>query len=284
MKVPRQISRPFGLLGAVPERRPLAAAAAAAAAWRPPRGCRSFTPPAAPAHKTLGRPKKPPKAPLAVIPRVGNRLAKLTNVEVDGRFVSFDNIFLRDACACPRCVDPSTRQKLFQTADIPNTVMPRAVHAVGPAGTLLVDGWEDDIPAAAAAAAGPEPHVSVYDIAFLRKYAEMRYRLRHNYNDRRHVLWDARLMAQDMLWVDYEDYMASDLKLYEAVTHLSLYGLLFLRGVPETPSQSAVEGIAQRIGNIKNTFYGSTWDVKPTPNSKNIASVPPPPLPPRPPC
>lgn len=261
MKVPRQISRPFGLLSA---------------AWRPPRGCRSFTPPAAPAHKTPGRPKKTPKAPLAVIPRVGNRLAKLTNVEVDGRFISFDNIFLRDACACPRCVDPSTRQKLFQTADIPNTVMPRAIHAIEPAGTLLVDGWEDDIPAAA----GPEPHVSVYDIAFLRKYAEMRYRLRHNYNDRRHVLWDARLMAQDMLWIDYEDYMASDLKLYEAVTHLSLYGLLFLRGVPETPSQSAVEGIAQRIGNIKNTFYGSTWDVKPTPNSKNIASVPPPPPPP----
>lgn len=123
-----------------------------------------------------------------------------------------------------------------------------------------------------------EAHVSTYDIAFLRKYAELRYRLRHNYNDRRQVMWDARLMKKDMLWVDYDDYMTSDLKLYEAVTHLSLYGLLFLRGVPETPNQDAVERIAERIGNIKTTLYGKTWDVKNAPDAKNIASVSPLPL------
>lgn len=80
-------------------------------------------------------------------------------------------------------------------------------------------------------------------------------------------------MAQDVLWIDYAEYMASDTTLFEAVRHLTLYGLLFLRGVPETPGQDAVEGIAERIGNIKSTFYGKTWDVRSVPDSKNIACV-----------
>lgn len=80
-------------------------------------------------------------------------------------------------------------------------------------------------------------------------------------------------MACDVLWIDYADYMASDTTLFEAVRHLTLYGLLFLRGVPETPEQDAVEGIAERIGNIKSTFYGKTWDVRSIPDSKNIACV-----------
>lgn len=87
-------------------------------------------------------------------------------------------------------------------------------------------------------------------------------------------------MARDVLWIDYSDYMTSDAKLFEAVRHLTLYGLLFLRGVPETPEQDAVEGIAERIGNIKNTFYGKTWDVQSVQDSKNIASAPPKPPPP----
>ena len=53
---------------------------------------------------------------------------------------------------------------------------------------------------------------------------------------------------------------------------LERYGLLFIRNIPDDPD--AVEGIAERIGNIKNTFYGKTWDVKSVPDSKNIAFVP----------
>lgn len=225
--------------------------------------------PGTPARRDFTSPAAARSPPLAILHRstsIASKPPKIINLEIDGRFVSFDNIFLRDACRCPHCLDPSTQQKLFRTADIPNNISPRLSRAL-PDGTLRIDGWANDLPAS------PDPHVSVYDIDFLRQYGELRHRLRRNYNDRRHVLWDARLMAQDVLWIDYAEYMASDTTLFEAVRHLTLYGLLFLRGVPETPGQDAVEGIAERIGNIKSTFYGKTWDVRSVPDSKNIACV-----------
>jgi len=44
---------------------------------------------------------------------------------------------------------------------------------------------------------------------------------------------------------------------------------LFLRNVPD--SEKSVEEIAGRIGTLKDTFYGRTWDVKSKPKAKNIA-------------
>jgi gamma-butyrobetaine dioxygenase len=76
-----------------------------------------------------------------------------------------------------------------------------------------------------------------------------------------------------VLWIDYQDYMESDEMLLEAVRYLSIYGLVFLRKVPENSRQNSVEGIAKRIGNIKETFYGRTWDVKSVKDAKNIAFV-----------
>lgn len=226
--------------------------------------------PARPHPRSL--PKK--AAPLTLLTRstsITGKPVKIINLEIDGQFVSLDSIFLRDACRCPRCLDPSTQQKLFRTADIPNDVFPRLSRALDN-GSLRIDGWVNDLPSGSSGGS-LDPHISVYDIDFLRQYSELRHRLRRNYNDRRYVLWDARVMAQDVLWIDYGEYMASDMKLFEAVRHLTLYGLLFLRGVPETPGQDAVEGIAERIGNIKNTFYGRSWDVRSVEGSKNIAFV-----------
>lgn len=53
-----------------------------------------------------------------------------------------------------------------------------------------------------------------------------------------------------------------------------LYGLLFVTNVPtEGTTNDACElrTLATRFGEIRETFYGQTWDVKNVPNSKNIA-------------
>ena len=42
-------------------------------------------------------------------------------VLIDGAEVKYDWVFLRDSCQCPKCVDPSTRQKVHHTADVPLT-------------------------------------------------------------------------------------------------------------------------------------------------------------------
>lgn len=78
-------------------------------------------------------------------------------------------------------------------------------------------------------------------------------------------------MDKEVKWVDYKQYMESDKALLETLKFLSSHGLVFIRGIPD--SSDAVEDLAERIGNLKHTFYGKTWDVKSVKESKNIAYV-----------
>ncbi|KAF8251447.1 Clavaminate synthase-like protein, partial [Wilcoxina mikolae CBS 423.85] len=191
---------------------------------------------------------------------------KRLNVELDGQFVSFDQLFLRDACSCPHCIHPSTQQKLFQTTDIPYDVRADFTETLSD-GSLRVR-WKNDI-----SIPGVEVHESIYTPDFLRRYSTLRNRVRARHNDQRQILWDKRKMESDVLYISYSDYMNSDEALFRAVRQLSLYGLMFIRGVPEG-QHDAIEGMAERIGNLKNTFYGKTWDVKSVKYSKNIAYTP----------
>ncbi|KAL7268747.1 hypothetical protein RUND412_008616 [Rhizina undulata] len=202
-----------------------------------------------------------PKGPPPYIPTTKN--GKRMHIIVDDRYVSYDNIFLRDACTCPLCVDPSTQQKLFQTTDIPYEVHPRSSQRLPGGGLKVV--WEDDIPGERW-----KDHESVFEIDFLRRYSSLRSRIRASYNDQTYVLWDRNKMENDQFWIDYEEYMNSDEKLFLTLKHLSRYGLIFVKNIPPGKSD-AVNGLAGRIGNLKNTFYGETWDVESVQDSKNIA-------------
>jgi len=200
---------------------------------------------------------------IASTPTVTVPALKRLNVELDGQFVSFDQLFLRDACSCPHCIHPSTQQKLFQTTDIPYDVRADFTETLSD-GSLRVR-WKNDIPIP-----GVEVHESIYTPDFLRRYSTLRNRVRARLNDQRQILWDRKKMESDVLYINYSDYMSSDEALFRAIKQLSLYGLMFIRGVPEG-QHDAIEGMAERIGNLKNTFYGKTWDVKSVEESKNIA-------------
>ncbi|KAJ9623605.1 hypothetical protein H2203_005867 [Taxawa tesnikishii (nom. ined.)] len=69
--------------------------------------------------------------------------------------------------------------------------------------------------------------------------------------------------------MNYEDYMADDTNLSTALMQLQKFGLVFIRGLPDT--EQAVVDVANRIGPLKNTFYGLTWNVRSVPNAKNVA-------------
>ncbi|KAF3919849.1 hypothetical protein ABW20_dc0110665 [Dactylellina cionopaga] len=90
-------------------------------------------------------------------------------------------------------------------------------------------------------------------------------------SDWKRVHWDKKVMQRDVFWIEYEEYMEDELALLKALKHLSLYGLIFIKNVPDGKQLDQVPGLAERIGNLKNTFYGETWSVKSIPNSKNIA-------------
>ncbi|KAL8948484.1 MAG: hypothetical protein Q9222_005343 [Ikaeria aurantiellina] len=74
-------------------------------------------------------------------------------------------------------------------------------------------------------------------------------------------------MFRNQLTVNYESYMDSTSTLLSSLQHLARFGLLFVDSVPA--SIDAVTSIANRIGPLKNTLYGPTWNVRSVPEANN---------------
>lgn len=189
-----------------------------------------------------------------------------TNVEYQGRLDLFNKYFLRDSCKCSRCLDGSTQQKLFQTSDIPLDIdIQESQEYVNDAGkkTHRIQ-WKNDVP-------GYEDHTteipaeSLWAIVGQRKSHQKKYA--GSSHDR--VLWDKSGMENDVLWIEYEDYVTSSKATLEALRHLHSHGLVFLRHVPD--DETSVVKICERIGPLRDSFYGRTWNVKSVPDAKNIA-------------
>ncbi|KAH5287435.1 hypothetical protein HBI70_019750 [Parastagonospora nodorum] len=193
--------------------------------------------------------------------------AKHVAVNIDGEPKIFDTVFLRDSCACPQCRDPHSKQKLFQTSDVPEDLEGSCKSVVDEKKGLSIElKWKNDVKGY-----GPE-HRTRHSIDWLRRALNTEVELRGGikYDDR--VFWDKEKITKNNKWVDYNEYMNSDETLFEALTHLNQYGLLFLRNVPD--SETSVVDLASRIGTLKDTFYGRTWDVRSKAKAENIAYTP----------
>lgn len=188
--------------------------------------------------------------------------AGLVNVTIKGKEYSFNPIFLRDACQCSKCVDSSTQQKLFQTSDIPHNV--RVTVRSTPNDQSLRLSWTEDHPSVG------EEHVTELPIQWLQEAHARAERLKfRQIQQSKSSTWDRRRMQEDNLWVDYPEYAVSDSALLRALRQLKTHGLVFLRNVPD--DETSVISIAERIGPLRDSFYGRTWDVRSVPDAKNIA-------------
>lgn len=176
-------------------------------------------------------------------------------------------IQLRDACQCPRCVDPQTKQRSFRTSDIPKDIAPRQIqwvkNALADGQEVLEISWNKDI-----AGYDNKTHVTRFTAD------EITHPSAHFYHKavgigKHQIFWDRKGMERDQPWIDYNDWMTNDDLFREALNKLSLYGLLFVSNIPD--SREMVSTIATRMGPLRNTFYGSTWDVRNDPKAKNVA-------------
>ncbi|RFU33506.1 hypothetical protein B7463_g2778, partial [Scytalidium lignicola] len=173
----------------------------------------------------------------------------------------FNPIFLRDSCTCPRCVDPSSKQKNFQTTEIPENISIKSAETLPNRDVKIT--WSNDIPSW-----GPD-HVSVIPQSFIDIHSTRTGINLDRSHERIGQFWDTEKIASELQYVDYNEYLNKDEILYLALFQLRRYGLLLVRGVPD--SEKAVEEITGRIGNLRDTFYGRTWDVKSVPKAKNVA-------------
>lgn len=176
---------------------------------------------------------------------------------------SWFRLWLRDACKCPLCVDPSTKQKLFETSQIPDSISYKTMERAD-AGTKLSVTWESDIPGF-----GPE-HTSTYDMSELAMYdkdPEAVEGLRSG-QEEAYVRWNKDQISGRVQFIDYQESMTDDTALLKVLQQLQLYGLVFIKNVP---GENGPAEMGKRMGRLRDTFYGATWDVKSVPQAKNIA-------------
>ncbi|KAI0433308.1 Clavaminate synthase-like protein [Xylaria sp. FL1042] len=164
-----------------------------------------------------------------------------------------DRVWLRDACTCSKCVDPSSGQKRFATTDV--DVAPAISKAEVTADGALCLHWENDF-------LTHDTHVSVYpSTLWSQRYVQPK--------QTRPKPWSRISLEAASPYFAYESFMAGGPEYVEAIATLRELGIIFLRGVPE--SEASVEDIASKMGMIQETFYGRTWDVKSKPDAENVA-------------
>ncbi|KAI0445052.1 Clavaminate synthase-like protein [Xylaria telfairii] len=163
--------------------------------------------------------------------------------------------FLRDACTCEKCVDPSSGQKNFASADVPLFLDIKSL-TITDGGELLVC-WMNDFHTGGLHYSQYPP--GLWDRAEsvpIEPIPEPR-------------LWGHQVMSESAPYFRHKSFMEDGPDYRRAMTAFSYFGLLFLRDVPW--SEESIKGIASRLGVIQDTFYGTTWDVKSKPNAENVA-------------
>ncbi|CAJ0898190.1 12647_t:CDS:2 [Entrophospora sp. SA101] len=227
----------------------------------------------------------------------------------DTSFTSkYNYIWLRDNCQCSQCVHPNSGQKLFSTANIPLDIKPLSINFMEDSVEVAWDkplllslNTKGSQKSDSLFMSSIKSHKSIYSLNFLKAFSvvpsssslsiDSTTRLtnditkintsnpflpRHN-RFVNHILWDKSLFSEKITSIDYSNYMSSNKNLLKTLEHLWRYGLVFINNVPialhqnEGEKQLAIENVVKRIGTIKNTFYGRTWDVVSLPGAKNIA-------------
>ncbi|KAH6670782.1 hypothetical protein B0J14DRAFT_656847 [Halenospora varia] len=199
--------------------------------------------------------------PLAAKLKVGNRSSKTKNPDyVRLRDLDLHKVLLRDACKCAKCVDPSSTQKNFQTTDIPVNIDVKSLVYKNEDAVIT---WKNDVPGFGS------DHISTYPLESFKSYRRPSSLVHDHSRGFVPRSWDATKIKERLEFMSFKDYMTSDRHLYHALKNLDMNGLIFIRGVPD--SEKSVEDLASRMGNIRDTLYGRTWDVKSVPDAKNVA-------------
>ena len=179
-------------------------------------------------------------------------------LDYNGQKRKFQYASLRDSCKCPLCVDPHSKQRNIRMTDVPYDISPRKIDFDGQG---LVIQWRNDIPGFDVS------HTSTYDMETLNSpFLPVTQAIGAT---RPRVSWDRSTMQDKQFWISYEDYMNNKSEFAHAMRNLSQLGLIFIKDIPD--SREEVEKIATRIGPLRNTFYGPTWDVKKVPDAENVA-------------
>jgi hypothetical protein len=189
---------------------------------------------------------------VALTPNVSLSIQKSTiSLAWKNKRDSFGQARLRDNCKCSHCVDPSTRQRNHTSGSVQHARIARAFQGYDPAGKhgLHVD-WQDG-------------HASFYTADDLTGMTR-----RPVDSTKPRVYWDRPKLEESDLRMPY----GSDL--LRILHQVQTYGVAIITGVPTDftdDKRCELRKFISSIGELRNTIYGETWDVRAVQQSKNIA-------------
>ncbi|XP_022053975.2 gamma-butyrobetaine dioxygenase [Acanthochromis polyacanthus] len=172
----------------------------------------------------------------------------------DGGHSLYPFTWLRDNCQCPRCTHESAQARLLLLTDVDIHTGVKAVEVTNDNKVSIV--W-------------PDQHISLFDAEWLKKRcfsAAARQALREELflNDR--FFWDSSLVIPT---ADYQQVLEDDKAALAWLQALKRVGIVCLKGAPA--EKGHVSRLGQRIGYMRMTFYGHTFQVEDKPMANNVA-------------
>ena len=169
----------------------------------------------------------------------------------DGKISNFHFMWLRDNC--PYGVHPTARQRVFNIVTVSKNIHPES-YSLNNKGKLEIKWSEGN-------------HISHYDTSWLRKNC---YTINNNKYISPYILWDNDLSKKiASISIEYEEIIESDTGLTRWLELLHFYGLSIVKNAP-TKDKSALQ-ILNRISHIRETFFGSPFEVINIPKPNNTA-------------
>ena len=164
----------------------------------------------------------------------------------DGTASRFPYNFLRDNCKCPECFEPSSKQKLFNTARDLMMDIKIEEAVISEDGQHLKCMW-------------PGGHESTYSLRWLHNVRmpeenEFREENSDSLVKDELVLWNREIMQGKIPFYDYNAMMSEDKSLFDSLYCLYQHGLILIDNAPTR--DGVLMELAARIGYHKKTHYG----------------------------
>ena len=159
----------------------------------------------------------------------------------------YHHIWLRDSCLCSHCFHAQTNQRLVDTLQLPLDVKPKEV-SLSDSGLQIQ--WQDG-------------HKSVYPMKWLMKnsYEHGEVVEPKRGADDEPLVWGNEV-ALNPPCVEFDAVMNSDRAVLDWLEKIEKYGFCFVEETPLEPDLS--KQLMERVGVIRNTFYGAFWVFSPS--------------------
>ncbi|XP_075423404.1 gamma-butyrobetaine dioxygenase isoform X2 [Ascaphus truei] len=172
----------------------------------------------------------------------------------DGSQSLYPFVWLRDNCQCQECFLPSARARHFPMEKLDVNTGVRSVALTDTHKVCVT--W-------------PDEHRSEFDAQWLKKRCfskHSREEMQEELFAPDHQYWGSDLQIPTM---SYEDVLTSDESAYQWLCALRKVGVVLLDGAPA--KQGELVTLGKRIGFMRLTFYGNTWQVQDKVDANNVA-------------